>query len=359
MDSPKLSNRSGKIGEMLRAEPVASIVMLAYNHGPYLAQAIESILQQETDFAFELIVAEDCSKDNTRAIALSYERANPEVVRVVTSKKNVGAHENLRRSEALCRGRYIAYCEGDDYWNSKRKLQIQVEFLEAHSDYSMIHSDCRWHDLEFGRLVENAVSLREGLNDMDAFNELLSGRRIIWTVSVCVRRTILQAVLRESPECYDPRFLMGDTQRFLEIARRGKVKYQPEALATRQALLESATRSKNAARVLRFAFSAKDVLDHYIDKYGCPDAVAKVAKRRSTTHVLSCAFEAGDVQTAKAMIRECREHGIPVPLKGQLYAIGSRSTVLRALCRPVLGILILGQKVQRRLSRMLKSEGSV
>src|SRR5665647_776349 len=86
--------------------PVASVLMLAYNHGRYIREAIESILQQKTSFPFELIIGEDCSTDDTRKIASDYEHEYPQIVRVITSEKNVGGLENIRRIERSCRGRY-------------------------------------------------------------------------------------------------------------------------------------------------------------------------------------------------------------------------------------------------------------
>src|ERR1700719_3562213 len=97
-------------------DPLISVVMLAYNHERYLAEAIEGVVRQETSFAVELLIGEDCSTDGTRKVALSYQERFPEMIRVITSERNVGMHENLARLFAAARGRYIAFCEGDDYW---------------------------------------------------------------------------------------------------------------------------------------------------------------------------------------------------------------------------------------------------
>jgi glycosyltransferase involved in cell wall biosynthesis len=328
--------------------------MLAYNHAPYIRTSIKSILQQRTSFPLELIIAEDCSKDDTRKIAIEYQQSHPEIVRVVTSDMNVGAHENLRRAEHACRGRYVAFCEGDDYWHVPHKLQRQVDFLEAHPDYAMVHSDYRTYYVESGQLVPKSLSLAQDLNDENAFNDILSGRRIILTLTTCVRRSVLEAVLRDCPECYDTRFLMGDTQRWLEIARRGKVKWLPDVLATRHVISESATRSRNAARVLQFSLSAKDVLDHYICKYGCSPEAKRGAKTRSAIYLLSCAYEAGNAQTARAALNEYHRVGVPIPLEAHLYYHGSRTPVLRKLVRPALAAIKLWQKILRRLGCLMK-----
>jgi glycosyltransferase involved in cell wall biosynthesis len=337
------------------AVPVATVLMLAYNHGPYIRESIESIINQKTSFPFELVIGEDCSKDDTRKIALEYEQSHPEIVRVIYSEKNVGGHENGRRIEAACRGDYVCYCEGDDYWHVPTKLQTQVDFLKANPGYVMVHSDCRWFFVETGRLEPNAVPQAANLNDADAYLELLSCRRNIWTVTACIRRATLDAVLRECPECYDVHFPMGDTQRWLELARRGKVKCIHEALATRRALPESASRSKDRSRVLRFALSAKEILYHYLAKYDCPETVAREVKAHATLMVLANAFQAGDHTVARVQFEEYRQLGVPIQPEGYLYYRGSRSPLLKELTRPALLTLRAWQKGTNRLSRLMKS----
>ena len=126
---------------VLSKNPLVSVKMITYNHEPYIAQAIDGVLMQETDFPIELIIGEDCSTDRTREIVLEYQKKHPDIIRVITSDKNVGMHKNAHRTEKACRGKYIAFCEGDDYWIDPLKLQHHVEFLKKNQDYGMVHTD--------------------------------------------------------------------------------------------------------------------------------------------------------------------------------------------------------------------------
>ena len=92
-------------------------------------------------FRVEIVVGEDCSTDGTRAIVLEYQRKYPERLRVLTGPQNVGPDENLLRVWAASRGKYIAFCDGDDYWTDPRKLHKQVGFLEMHPDYALCCHD--------------------------------------------------------------------------------------------------------------------------------------------------------------------------------------------------------------------------
>ena len=132
-DSYELPN---KVLEQV-ADPIVSVRTSTYNHAPYIKQCIEGVLMQKTTFPFEFIIGEDFSTDGTRDIVFEYAKRYPNIIRVVSADYNVGSKANGQRCIQRCRGKYIAICEGDDYWIDPLKLQRQVEFLETHSDYSM------------------------------------------------------------------------------------------------------------------------------------------------------------------------------------------------------------------------------
>lgn len=112
-----------------------SVMMVTYNHGEYIEQAIQSVLSQNTDFKYELLIGEDCSTDNTREIAERYQMEYPQIIRIVRHNKNVGALKNEAELRKRCRGQYIAVLEGDDYWIYPDKLKRQAEFLDCHPEY--------------------------------------------------------------------------------------------------------------------------------------------------------------------------------------------------------------------------------
>jgi glycosyltransferase involved in cell wall biosynthesis len=114
--------------------PTVSVVLRTYDHEPFIAQAIESVLIQRTDFPFELVIAEDCSTDGTRGIVRDYADRIPQTVRTVLPEHNVGHGEIFRLALEEARGDFIAYLDGDDYWTSTAKLSCQVEFLERNQE---------------------------------------------------------------------------------------------------------------------------------------------------------------------------------------------------------------------------------
>lgn len=114
-----------------------SICLITYNHEEYIAQAIESILAQEVNFEIRIIVGEDFSKDKTRSICQSYAEKHPGTIILLPNDSNLGMMKNFLRTQEACDGKYIAFLEGDDYWTDPKKLQRQVDFLEANPNYCL------------------------------------------------------------------------------------------------------------------------------------------------------------------------------------------------------------------------------
>lgn len=116
---------------------LVSINCITYNHEDYISDAIEGFLMQKTNFDFEILIGEDCSRDKTKEIVEKYMKKYPEKIKLVTSEENVGARKNFLRLIKNARGKYIAQCEGDDYWTDPYKLQKQVDYLEKHPDCTL------------------------------------------------------------------------------------------------------------------------------------------------------------------------------------------------------------------------------
>ena len=112
-----------------------SVLMLAYNQERYIGEAIRSVMLQQTDFPFELVIGNDGSGDRTGAICREWQKRYADRIVLIDRPKNIGLIPNFMQTYPLCKGNYIAICEGDDFWTDKSKLQRQVDFLDTHPDY--------------------------------------------------------------------------------------------------------------------------------------------------------------------------------------------------------------------------------
>jgi len=114
--------------------PLVSICCVTYNHEKYVRECMDGFLAQKTNFEFEIVVGEDCSTDSTKEILEGYAQLNKNI-KIVSSKNNVGMTNNFARVIKRASGKYLAFCEGDDYWIDERKLQKQVDFMEENPEF--------------------------------------------------------------------------------------------------------------------------------------------------------------------------------------------------------------------------------
>lgn len=167
---------------------IVSVCMITYNHESYISDAIEGVLMQKTTFPFELIIGEDCSTDNTKSICLEYQQKYPEIIKLRLPEKNLGVMPNFIQTLNAGSGKYIAICEGDDYWTDPLKLQKQVQFMEENDKYSFC--------------FHNATIYYEDSNSSEDFNknrksrsyttnDLLINGWFIPTASILLRTTML------------------------------------------------------------------------------------------------------------------------------------------------------------------------
>src|SRR5437762_6912866 len=169
--------RAKDCAEASAALPKVSVAMITYNHEKFIGNAIESVLTQEIEVGVELVIGEDCSVDSTRSIVETYAMRFPGVVRLVTSDENVGTMKNFVRTIEACRGDYIAFLEGDDYWTSKDKLRLQTAFLDEHPDCALCHHRVSYLDDATGGIVSE-FPLPQRRMERTTGSELLNGNFI-------------------------------------------------------------------------------------------------------------------------------------------------------------------------------------
>ena len=179
-------------------EPLLSITCPAYNHGDYISQTLDSFLAQRTTFAIEILVNDDASTDGTTATIAAYAQRYPNIIKPIFHERN---QYQLGRwcFPALftrARGKYIAYCEGDDYWVDPLKLQKQVNFLESHPDYVLTYHDAMAFDSEGEKGIQLVGKYQSDATAMD-----LLKTRPISTLTTCFRNVLheLPRELEQAP----------------------------------------------------------------------------------------------------------------------------------------------------------------
>jgi glycosyltransferase involved in cell wall biosynthesis len=207
-----------------RPRPVmVTVLVMTCNHERFIAGALDSVLAQETDFDFEILISEDLSTDRTRQIVLDYQGRHPERIRLLLSEHNLHSNEVVARGLRAARGAYIALLDGDDYWTSPDKLQKQVRFLESHPRCSMCFHNARVVD-ERGVLPPRDWT-PAGHPEISTLEEIWMGN-FIATCSVMYRN----GVLEEIPDWYIPLFPITDWPLHILHAERGEIGYLDEVM---------------------------------------------------------------------------------------------------------------------------------
>jgi glycosyltransferase involved in cell wall biosynthesis len=204
------------------AKPLVSVLVITYNHERYLRQALESIVAQQTDFEFEVVVGEDCSIDGTREVLLELAEHYPHIVFPILPEQNQGWLANHNTCLAQCRGEYIALLEGDDYWLSPLKLQMQVDFLRNHAECALCFTKVvKFHDDGGPTSLLPNIDVEEvtGIED-------IIKRQYVQTCSVMVRRDCLQPM----PSWFQG-LKLGDWPLWILTAQQGKIGFIDEVTA--------------------------------------------------------------------------------------------------------------------------------
>jgi glycosyltransferase involved in cell wall biosynthesis len=305
--NPGILESFSVLKELLQmTEPLVSIMMVTYNHAPYITQAIEGVLKQKTNFPIELVIGEDCSTDGTREIVFGYQKKYPDIIRVIASDKNVGALENSERTAKTCRGKYIAFCEGDDYWHHPGKLQKQADYFESHPDCGLVFSSYDVYHVQSKKGIRDFIKYRKWeIPEKWDISDFVAGKRGVLTCTVMVRRTILDQVREADPYLHQSdQFLMRDTQIWAEISTIAHLHYIPESLATHNITVESATRSRDIKKRLRFAISGAKLMLYLANKYNAPISVRKKHEESWCDYSLQLAIHSRNAELADEVRRQ-------------------------------------------------------
>lgn len=312
LDVTEVSN-----GEKLDAHPVVSVVVVTYKHEKYIVECLESICSQETTFPFEVLVGDDCSPDSTRDLVLEVQKRYPDRIRLFYSDNNVGLAANNSRLTKMVRGRYVAICEGDDFWCNRNKLQMQVDFLESHPDVALVHGGC-YCQYETKTWTKCPTTNRHAkdllrINEMDLFHQRkeLLFRNYIATPTVCMRADAYKKANCEIDEIgLKVRWLtVTDFVTWFLCSRAGKICYMPVYVAVRRINRASLTAIQdenviNARRLadsrislalsLREGFEENiiqqlaDIVSGRRDKLNNTNTTGVLVKRKSKSQLTSC-----------------------------------------------------------------------
>lgn len=242
---------------------VLTIRCLTYNHEPYIRQCLEGFVMQKTNFRFEAIIHDDASTDGTAAIIKEYADKYPNIIRPVLEIENqYSKHDGSlgRIIQQHMHGKYIAMCEGDDYWTDPFKLQKQVDYLESHPDYGMCYTR-----VEYFSQAKNMLLYIWGKKSKSGI-ELLKKGNVIPTLSVVFRKDLYEQYLQDvQPELHN--WKMGDYPIWIWFSFKSRIKFLSDVTGVYRVLESSASHSKDICKVIDFAKSGLTIRLYFAEKF--------------------------------------------------------------------------------------------
>lgn len=255
--------------------PVVSILIPTYNHAEHIAQAIQSALDQQTDFPVEILVGDDCSTDGTTSIVREFAERLPDRVRAIVPDENGGGHANFNRLYRAARGEFIAQLEGDDYWTDPRKLEKQVALLRQRDDLALCYHKVR---IEYGdgsgredEITNQGDPETSGLGRITRFN-------YIWTCSTLFRNGLIEGL----PSWFDT-LPLGDWPLFVLLAEHGDLGMIDEVMSVYRIHAGNTWGNRSEQYQLIQTVRVAEVCRQHLGHRGFDDCVLKMSKRIAAT----------------------------------------------------------------------------
>lgn len=314
-------------------QPMISVLMITYNHERFIEAAVNSVLSQQTDYPFELVIGEDHSPDATGKKVDALAEAFPDIVKVVRAESNIGVAANFCRTFRACSGKYMAILDGDDFWTDPLKLQKQVSFMEANPDYGFVHADVNHYYEDSGK-TEPCVNKTNGLHvpDGDLFPELVKPKPLfIKTATVCFRKELASAFDLDRAEREN--WPLIDMPLWMDITQQTKAHYFDEVFATYRLLTESASRTQSPQKKLAYHQKLYAIKQLYFDKYKVEGSNCKALDEVHYRGLIRIAFNLEDAVLAQEAAMFLKTRGYPISRKERMLLLTTRHKFFRVLYR--------------------------
>jgi len=251
---------------------LVSVIVITYNQEQTLSKTLDSILEQRTNFNFQIVISDDCSRDNTQSIINDYKKKFSNKIIVNNNSENLGIIRNYYKAYSLCNGKYISNCAGDDWWSDVFKLQKQVDVLEKHSDVGLVYSNY----LEFH---ENSGKYRKVLlpTQVDFFSIILNNS--IAALTVCYKKELIDDYITEiDPLSRD--WMMEDLPMWLWISQKSKIHILNDITSIYRVSDKSITQESDLEKRVNFQENVSKIRLFFIHKFQ-PEEFAIVEEKNT------------------------------------------------------------------------------
>ena len=240
---------------------MVTVCVVTYNQEKWIRQTLDSLLAQQTEYSFEIIIGEDSGTDNTRAICQEYADRYENVV-LLPETENLGVTANWIRCVQAGTGKYIMTCAGDDWWHNPNKIQLQVDFMEAHPECVVCHTDIDEYKAKDGTVKKNFYRSQGIIPPEGKLHDIMvAGKEKISAVTMCIRREAFEKYV-PADEFAKRRFPREDWPTLMVLAMYGDILYIPISTATYRVGQESITRTSDYEKIIARAQKDKEMTEY-------------------------------------------------------------------------------------------------
>lgn len=238
--------------------PKVSVIVCTYNQEHSIGRTLDSILSQKVDFPYEIILADDCSRDSTLRICEEYAKQHPTIIRLFANKKNKGLVDNYFDSIEECRGEYIADLAGDDIWTDQLKLQKQADIMDSDKEISLCHAD--WNSVYPDGTIANIPHWQGPAAEVRPRGELVrtllkheNDRYFIHLCTSMYRRDKAISLMKDYPHLFrNDELVCEDFQLKVLLSYVGKIAYIPDKVLNYTVGAPSISSTEDSLKTLRF-----------------------------------------------------------------------------------------------------------
>lgn len=307
-----------------------SVAVITYNQEKYIAQTLDSILFQEHDYTYEIIVGEDCSSDGTRKVVEDYVRKYPDIIKPLYNDSNKGLIKNYFNVLEHCHGEFVMQCAGDDYW-LPGKVKAQIEFMRTHPDVGLCYGNINVLHVDtgvFSPFKSKGYTTFEGLIQDPC----------IPAVSVCFKRNFLEKYCSDINPL-NRSWLMEDYPMWLWFSLHSIIVFFPTVLAVYREFQESLSHTSDIDRNVRFLKSTVDVQNFFLQLQGKPSFIFDL-NRELFVRYFSNMMQTGNFSLRKKCI-QCGKEMKNILIKDRLKLFISRYLLLCRLYYKMKAIFIV------------------
>jgi len=244
--------------------PIVSVIIPSYNRASTVSQAIDSILNQKCNFNFEIVIGDDCSTDNAREVLLEFQKKYPQRIVLLFHEQNIGLGANWASCVKLCRGKYVANCDNDDYWHNTEKLQLQVDFMESHVEYGVCHTDFRKHNRETNQITEVVVS--DDIIEIPLQKAIFSGKFKYCNATMMYRKELIDRYI-DLDDYIHFQFTLQDWNTWIILSHYTNFYCLPVSTATFGIETTSITRTQEYSILIQRFVAEKKMYKYLCDRF--------------------------------------------------------------------------------------------